>query len=235
MGRQRFGLDRETARRQERKREQEMLRFPLDVRCVCLFPTCSLVALFLSRCIGESQEKKEAALVKSFYFVASDTERCCESKREKTLWMIKNFSAFLCDAETFYLQKDLNYWQSLNSFLEFDWLKCLKDFVYLFSSTGCFFFYLEAFIFSFFSLWFVSFVITKFLRPCPHLSLSLGSLSPGELNHLRPPSLSEIFQRCRFSGLSWTLLRFLNHVALRSSASEQPETLWPSGQRHLQR
>lgn len=31
---QRCGQDRETAGRQERKIEQEMLRFPLDVRCV---------------------------------------------------------------------------------------------------------------------------------------------------------------------------------------------------------
>lgn len=32
--RHRSGRDREMARRHERKREQEMLRFPLDVRCV---------------------------------------------------------------------------------------------------------------------------------------------------------------------------------------------------------
>lgn len=60
MERQRCGQDRETTRRQERKREQEMWRFPLDVRCVCVFPTCSLVALFPYECVRESKRKKPA-------------------------------------------------------------------------------------------------------------------------------------------------------------------------------
>ena len=64
MEKQRCGKDRETTRRQERKREQEMLRFPLDVRCVC---SCHarLLLSFITNGFRKSQEEKGAGSVKT--------------------------------------------------------------------------------------------------------------------------------------------------------------------------
>lgn len=53
--RQRCGQDRKTARRQEGKREQEMLRFPLDVRCVSV---PDRIALLPAQCVGATKEKE---------------------------------------------------------------------------------------------------------------------------------------------------------------------------------
>lgn len=71
-----MGKDRETARRQERKREQEMLGFPLDVRCS---RQARSLPSFLASALQSQKEKEEAGFTKarekkSFYFVVSDAD-----------------------------------------------------------------------------------------------------------------------------------------------------------------
>lgn len=52
------GEDMETARRQERKREQEMLRFPLDVRCVSVPGMLACCPLSLRACWTEAERER---------------------------------------------------------------------------------------------------------------------------------------------------------------------------------
>lgn len=62
MEKQRCGKDRETTRRQERKREQEMLRFPLDVRCVCVPAMLACCPLSLRMGLERVRKRKEPVL-----------------------------------------------------------------------------------------------------------------------------------------------------------------------------
>lgn len=83
---QRCGQDRETARRQERKREQEMLRFPLDVRCVSV---PGMLPLFPALGIGDRKGKKSAL------WRHLRLQMLTDDNTGNNLWIIIVFTLFL--------------------------------------------------------------------------------------------------------------------------------------------
>lgn len=70
---------------------------------MCLFPACSPAALFPSECVGRTQKEEEVGFVKekSFYFVASHTDRCC--------WERSLDNLFVC---FLFANKDIRYRRS---------------------------------------------------------------------------------------------------------------------------
>lgn len=133
---QRCGQDRETTRRQERKRAQEMLRFPLDVRCV-RSQHARLLPCFPTSVLEGVRKRKKPALSRHVYL---------DLGRKLLFWSCSCVSLCFCDAGTSILpKKDLSCGLSFEKF----GLTLRKNYFHL--STGGYLF-LEH-IFSFFYTW----------------------------------------------------------------------------------
>lgn len=181
-----------------------MLRFPLDVRCVSV---PNRLALFPAECV-RVRKRKTSALWRHL-----ELQTQADDMRQSRKQSLDNsfVTLFLCCWDFCQTRKLLTIlWK------EFD-LRFLNFF--LFSISG-FFAYLLPFCHPLvFGLLVLVVGHQSFQGHVTDRPLSPESLSPGELNQLLPPSLSQIFEHRRFrdsAGPCWAF----RHAALHSSASQ---------------